>query len=150
MNASDSCSLCGHRNPVTNRFCGRCGASLTAGEQLVSRREESSAVAKGSLPTKLKPIGKAVGKTIAASVAVLVAEATLAWLQHRGGIHTRAAHRPSLPTARSGTGAQQGGHLIGQSLEEVFVRVRADDRGELFVHRAAGVFRVSESPKEYR
>ena len=73
MDDSAGCSLCGHPNPPANRFCGRCGASLTAGEQMVPRREESPAVTERSLTAKLKPVGRA----LAVGAAVLVAEAAL-------------------------------------------------------------------------
>ena len=130
MDNSYSCSLCGHPNPPANRFCGRCGASLTAGEQLISRLEESPA-AERSLPAKLKPVGKA----LAVGAAVLAAEATLAWLQRRGGLRIEAAQLPPLPAARSDIHPAPPSDLIGQSLEEVFVRMRAVDCSELFVQR---------------
>ncbi len=141
MDDNAGCSLCGHRNPSANRFCGRCGASLAAGEQVVPRREESPALAERSLPAKLKPVGKA----LAVGAAVLAAEATLAWLHRR----TVLARLSSLPATRSDTLSVAPGYLIGQSLEEVFVRMRADDRSELFVQRVVRVLRVPEPPEDY-
>lgn len=145
MDDNARCSLCRHRNPLAHRFCGQCGASLTAGEQLVPRHEKSPDVAERSLPAKLKPVGKA----LVIGAAVLAAEATLGWLHRRAGGRTRAAHLPPLPVARSDSLPVAPGYLIGQSLEEVFVRMRADDRSELFVQRVVRVLRVPEPPKGY-
>ncbi len=142
MNDNVHCSLCGHRNPPANRFCGQCGASLTAGEQLVPRREDSLA-AERSLPAKLKPVGKA----LAVGAAVLAAEAALAWLHRRGGLRTEAAQLPPLPAARSDTLPVAPGYLIGQSLEEIFVCMQETTRSELFIQRAVRVLLVLDSPE---
>jgi hypothetical protein len=77
------CSACEYSgNPPENRFCGRCGAPL---ERALARggdlapRAESRVVRKRFLPYRLGP----VGKTLAVSLAVLAADAGLAWLRHR-------------------------------------------------------------------
>ena len=106
------------------------------------RREESPAVAKRSLPAKLKPVGKA----LVVGAVVLAAEATLAWLQRRAGVRTRAAQLPPLPAARSDIHPAPPSDLIGQSLEEVFVRMRAVDRSELFVQRVVREGSRAEPP----
>ena len=143
MNDNIHCPLCGHRNPLTNRFCGHCGASLTVGEQLVPRREDSLA-AERSLPAKLKPVGKA----LAVGAAVLVAEAALAWLHRRGGLRIEAVQLPPLPSAQSGTLPAAPDHLIGQSLEEVFVHMQGNNSSsELFVQRAVRMLLVPDSPE---
>src|SRR5919202_6463203 len=73
------CPLCRHDNPAENRFCGRCGVSLTSGKQLVPRREGALTTASRTLPAKFKPVGKALVVTLTA----LAAEAGLAWLGRR-------------------------------------------------------------------
>jgi hypothetical protein len=84
-----------------------------------------------------------VGKALAVGTAVLAAEATLAWLRRR----TKMADPSSLSAARDiESGAHS--HLVGHSLEEVFIHVQGDAYGQLFARRAVRVLRVLESPKK--
>ena len=106
------CPLCWHGNLPENRFCGHCGALLTSGQQLTPRPEANPTVANRSLPTKLGPAGKA----LAVGLAILAAEAGLAWLRRR----VEYDDRPSPPVSRTAKSADSE-HAVGQSLEEVFV-----------------------------
>src|ERR671933_2102419 len=112
MDEHTPCPLCRHDNPVENRFCGRCGASLTSGKQLVPRREGALIAASRTLPAKFKPVGKALAVTLTA----LAAEAGLAWLGRR--VERNASSELLSQDARPGV----RGRLVGLSLEEVFVQ----------------------------
>lgn len=72
------CPQCQHGNPLDNRFCGHCGASLERNE-LASRPETGLVPAKSALPARLKHVGQAM----AVSLAALAAEAGFAWLRRR-------------------------------------------------------------------
>lgn len=72
------CPQCQHGNPLDNRFCGRCGASLERNE-LAPRPEMGLVPAKSALPAQLKHVGQAM----AVSLAALAAEAGFAWLRRR-------------------------------------------------------------------
>lgn len=79
-----ACPGCGYaENPPENRFCGRCGASLeralVRSEDSVPRTKESGVRLSRFLTGRLGP----VGKTVAASLAVVAADVGLAWLRHR-------------------------------------------------------------------
>ncbi len=72
------CSHCQVGNPLDNRFCGRCGASLETPRQL-SGQQTALAPAVPALPAHVKQVSKAV----AVSLATLAAEAGMAWLRGR-------------------------------------------------------------------
>jgi hypothetical protein len=82
-----SCPGCGHpENPPENRFCGRCGVPLqhaparrSSKELALRARERGITLKERFLPTRLGP----VAKTVAASLAILAAEAGVAWLRYR-------------------------------------------------------------------
>ena len=112
MDEHTPCPQCEHESPTGNRFCGRCGASLTSANQLVPRRENTPATVVRALPSKLGP----TAKTLAVDLAVLAAEAGLLWLHRRA---ERAGQLP-LPTAQDPKTAIPD-YLVGQSLEEVYV-----------------------------
>jgi len=76
------CPECQHGNPLDNRFCGQCGASL-AGQGIVPRRETGLAVAGYHLPAEQL---KQVGQTVAVSLLAIAAEAGVAWLRRRVGL----------------------------------------------------------------
>ena len=137
------CPLCRHDNPPENRFCGRCGASLISSEQLpVPRREGRLTAAGRALPARLKPVGKALAVTLAA----LAAETSLAWLSRRAERTTSSR----LPTREVG-GTASRGHLVGLSLEEVFVQVQEGDfRSRGFARRVIRSFDIAESSERYR
>ena len=125
------CPRCPQENPPTNRYCGSCGVPLTSGEQLATRQEHSPVQAGRAWPAKLGPAGKA----LAASVAVLAAEAGLSWLQRRIGTEERS----SLPADRDADSASRG-YLLGQSLEVVLVGVWDDSRGRVVARREVRSF----------
>ena len=130
------CPHCEYENPLENRFCGRCGASLTAGGQLAPRREDGPAFAPPALPTKLEP----VGKVLTLGLATLAAGAGLSWLSYQVG----RADRPPLPAARGARPATPE-QLTGQSLEEVFVWLQEGDfQGRGFAWRVVQTFGAAE------
>ena|SRR5579859_2633427 len=72
------CPTCQHGNPLENRFCGTCGTPLE--RQLPAQRPDNQLQWLGrNLPITWQQLGK----TVAISVAALVAEAGLAWLRHQ-------------------------------------------------------------------
>jgi hypothetical protein len=141
VNDSVCCSVCGHSIPPEDRYCGQCGCALTAEEQLAPRREDIVAVAGRSLPRKLKPVGKA----LAIGAVVVATEVGLAWLSRRTGL----AKQPALTAARDSASSSSAapGYVIGQSLEEVFVRTREGySRDLLFAKRVISSLYVPKPP----
>jgi Double zinc ribbon len=120
------CPRCHQENPPSNRFCGSCGAPLTSGEQLPTRREYRPVPTSRAWIDKLGPTGKA----LAVGVAALVAEAGVSWLQRR--IATE--ERSSLPAVRD-PGSASRGYLVGQSLEEVLLQAWEDSHGRVVTRR---------------
>lgn len=116
MAARAPCPLCQHGNPPENRFCGRCGASLTSAEPPALSQEDTPDVAGLALPAKLKPIGKA----LAIGAATLAAEAGLSWLRHRSGRVNR------LPAVQSSENVIPERPVV-QSFEELCVWLREED-----------------------
>ena len=116
MDEHTPCPLCRHDNPTENRFCGRCGASLTSAKQLVTRREDALDAASHALPTQLKPVGEA----LAVILASVVVEAALGWLNRRA---ERNASRRLLHSRNAGSSAIRG-RLVGLSLEQAFVQLQ--------------------------
>ena len=136
------CPHCEYENPLENRFCGRCGASLTSSGQLVPRREDSPAATVRAFPAKLGPSAKA----LAVGLATLAAEVGLLWLRRRA----ESTSRPSLPAARD-TKPAASEHLSGQSLEEVFVWLQEGDlQGRGFARRVVRTFGVGEPTDRHR
>jgi hypothetical protein len=76
MSDQAPCPRCRHANPPENRFCGSCGASLGAGNDLVAQRGGTPTVKSRALPAKLGPAGNAV----AVGLAALALRAGLSWL----------------------------------------------------------------------
>lgn len=116
MDEFTPCPRCRHDNPTENRYCGRCGASLTSNKLLVARREEHSpARVVRSLPANLGPTGKA----LAVGLAALAAEAGLLWLRRR----VERADQPMVPATQDSkptvTESTLTENLISESLEEV-------------------------------
>lgn len=123
-----SCPRCRHGNPPESRFCGMCGALLTSDEHLAPRREGGLPImAHAGLPTRLKPVGKA----LAIGAVALAAEAGLTWLRRRSG----QVDRP-LPAIRSAAN-EVPERLVIQSFEELFLWRRGDDLPDkrIFVRR---------------
>jgi hypothetical protein len=120
------CPRCRQENPPGNRSCGSCGAPLTTGGQLATRREYRLVQAGRAWPAKLGPVSKA----LAVGVAVLAAEAGLSWLQRRIGTEERS----SLPAVRD-AGSSSRGYLVGQSLEEILVGAWEDSHCQFVARR---------------
>jgi hypothetical protein len=125
------CPRCCQENPPRNRFCGSCGAPLTSGEQLATRREYRPVPTRRAWPDKLGPTGKA----LALGVAAIAAEAGLSWLRRKIG----AEDRSSLPAVRGGVSAS-GGYLVGQSLEEVLLQAWEGSHGRVVARREVRSF----------
>ena len=101
------CSACQHGNPITDRYCGKCGAPLE--RLLPARRTEGQLTIAGrDLPVTWRQ----VGRTVALGVAAVAAEAGLAWLRRRiegeQSIPTTALARP----AASPSGAHPGASVV--------------------------------------
>ena len=136
------CPQCEYENPLENRFCGRCSASLTVGGQLAPREENTPTPTRSALSARLGRVGKA----LAVGLTALAAEAGLAWLSHRVG----RADQPSLPAARD-TKPAASEHLTGQSLEEVFVWLQEGDfQGRGFARRVVRTFEVAKPTDRHR
>ncbi len=133
MDGHAPCPLCRHENPTENRFCGRCGASLTSGTELVPRRRGSSLTVAGrALPAKLKPVGRA----LAVGAAALVAEACLSRLSRRAD-----RGHPSPPGVARGGEPAAPWRFVGGGLEEMLVLLDEGDlRGRVFEWRAVRWF----------
>jgi hypothetical protein len=118
MDEHPLCPQCEHENPLGNRFCGRCGASLTSSRQIVPRHENTPAAVVRALPAKLGP----TGKVLLVGLATLAAEAGLLWLRRR----VERTDRPPVPAAQDPKPAVPD-YLISQSLEEVYVWLQEGD-----------------------
>lgn len=129
MDEHPLCPQCEHENPLGNRFCGRCGASLTSSSQIVPRHEKTPAAVVRALPAKLGP----TGKVLAVGLATLAAEAGLLWLRRR----VERTDRPPVPAAQDPKPAVPD-YLISQSLEEVYVWLQeGDHQGRILARREA-------------
>ena len=114
------CPGCGHpEHPPEHRFCGRCGTFLehpkASGGELAPRTTASEATPRKRLsPVRLGP----VGRTVAAGLVAVAADAGLAWLRHRLGETGRSvATRDvgSAPRTEHKGGSEQ---VYGYLLEE--------------------------------
>lgn len=85
------CPQCQRGNPLENRFCGQCGASLDR-DELAPRPSANMMLANTHLPVQLRQVGQA----LAVSLATLAAEASLAWLRRR----IEQINLPATPTTR--------------------------------------------------
>ena len=137
MSDQAPCPRCRHANPPENRFCGSCGASLGAGNDLVAHRGGTLTVKSRALPAKLGPAGNAV----AVGLAALALRAGLSWLGRRTAVEAR----PSTSTARtSGTAVFE--RLLAQSLEEVLIEeLEAGRRSRAFTWQAIRSIVVTET-----
>ena len=127
MDEHPLCPQCEHENPLGNRFCGRCGTSLTSSRQIVPRHENTPAAVVRALPARLGP----TGKVLAVGLATLAAEAGLLWLRRR----VERTDRPPLPAAQDPKPAVPD-YLISQSLEEVYVWLQeGDHQGRILARR---------------
>jgi hypothetical protein len=137
MSDQAPCPRCRHANPPENRFCGSCGASLGAGNDLVAQRGGTPTVKSRALPAKLGPAGNAV----AVGLAALALRAGLSWLGRRTAVEAR----PSTSTARtSGTAVFE--RLLAQGLEEVLIEeLEAGRRSRAFTWQAIRSIVVTET-----
>ena len=131
-----ACPQCRHVNPLENRFCGSCGASLEASSDLVVRRGNNPTVRGHALPVKSGPVGKA----LVVGLATLAAQAGLSWLRHK----IKAEDPPLMLTTREHDTAVSEG-LLGQGLEEVLIKELEEDyRSRTFARRAIRSIVVTE------
>jgi glutamate racemase len=116
------CPTCQHGNPMENRFCGACGASLERNE-LARRDQDAIVIAGQSIP--LAQV-RQVGKAVAISLAALAAEAGVAYLKRRAervGVPTTAlAARPAdaAATAHAAEQATKVVTIVSQRVVEVW------------------------------
>ena len=130
------CPRCRHANPLENRFCGWCGASLGASSDLVVRRGYSPTVMGHALPVRPGPVGKAV----AVGLGTLAVRAGLSWLRHR----TKAEDRSS-PSITPELDAAVSEHLLGRRLEEVLIQeLEGADQGRTFAWQAIRSIVITE------
>ena len=136
MDEQVPCLQCRHANPLENRFCGLCGASLASRHGLVPRREGALTTVRRTVPAKLGPTGKAV----AVGLVTLAVEVGLSWLRHR----TKAEDRSStLATREHDTAVSE--RLLGQRLEEVLIQdLEGDYRSRTFAWQAIRSIVVTE------
>jgi hypothetical protein len=92
------CPACQHGNPISDQYCGKCGAQL---ERMLPARRASQplTIAGRDLPVTWRQ----VGRTVAIGVAALAAEAGIAMLRRyvEGASSTPGtalARRPALPS----------------------------------------------------
>lgn len=106
------CPACQHGNPMENRFCGACGASLERNE-LAPRAQDAIVIAGQSIP--LAQV-RQVSKAVAVGLAALAAEAGLAYLKRRAervGLPTTAlAARPAETSALAPKAAEQAANVV--------------------------------------
>lgn len=76
------CAACQHGNPIANRFCGACGASMEP-QALAPRPSDTLMIAGQAVP--LAQV-RHVGRAVAVGLAAVAAEAGLAWLRRRGNL----------------------------------------------------------------
>ncbi len=100
------CHACQHGNPMENRYCGACGASLEH-HALAPRREDAIVIAGQSIP--LAQV-RQVSRAVAVGLAAVAAEAGIAWLKRR-------AERVGVPTAA--LAARPAAQALAQSADPV-------------------------------
>jgi hypothetical protein len=116
------CPACQHGNPMDNRYCGACGASLER-NALVRREPDAIVVAGQSLP--LAQI-RQVSKAVAVGLAAIAAEAGIAYLRRRverAGVPTTSlAIRPTAKaiTPQVAEGAGSAVTIISQRVVEIW------------------------------
>lgn len=86
------CPACQHGNPMENRYCGACGASLEH-NAIVPHSQGAITIAGQTIP--LAQV-KQVSRAVAVGLAAVAAEAGIAWLKRR-------AERAGVPTTALAT-----------------------------------------------
>jgi hypothetical protein len=136
MSEQAPCPRCRRANPPENRFCGSCGASLGASNELVAHRGDIPTVKSRALPAKLGPAGNA----IVVGLAALGLRAGLSWLRRRTALEAR----PSTSNART-SGTAMSERLLVRSLEEVLIEeLEAGRRSRAFTWQAIRTTVVTE------
>lgn len=116
------CPSCQQGNPMENRFCGACGASLERNE-LARRDQDAIVIAGQSIP--LAQV-RQVSKAVAVGLAAIAAEAGIAYLKRRAervGVPTTAlAARPAdaAATAQAADQAARVVTIVSQRVVEVW------------------------------
>jgi hypothetical protein len=130
------CPRCRHANPLQNRFCGSCGASLEASSDLVVRRENGLTTMGHTLPAG----PSFAGNVLVVGLATLAAQAGLSWLRHK----IKAEDPPLMLTTREHDTAVSVGHL-GRGLEEILIKELEEDyRSRTFAWQAIRSIVVTE------
>ncbi|PDV98360.1 zinc ribbon domain-containing protein [Candidatus Chloroploca asiatica] len=102
------CPVCQHGNPMENRFCGACGASLEQ-HALAQRPSDALVIAGQTIPlTQVRQVGKAV----AVGLAAVAVEAGIAWLRRRSE-PTSLAVVPQTTTLTPSHGLPQAEAVFG-------------------------------------
>jgi hypothetical protein len=116
------CPACQHGNPMENRFCGACGASLER-NALAKREPDAIVVAGQSIP--LAQI-RQVSKAVAIGLAAVATEAGIAYLKRRverAGLPGAAlAVRPaaSAPAPQTPGAAGSAVTIVSQRVVEIW------------------------------
>lgn len=115
------CPACQHGNPMENRYCGACGASLEH-HALAKRGEEAIVIAGQSIP--LAQV-RQVSRAVALGLAAVAAEAGIAWLKRRAervGVPTSAlAVRPTAQTpAQAANPVADAVTIVSQRVVEIW------------------------------
>lgn len=76
------CPACSYGNPLDNRYCGQCGATMEH-RALPATNGAPAVPALAQINTAITPEMKQVGKAVAISLAALAAEAGMMWLRRR-------------------------------------------------------------------
>ncbi|MFO7169783.1 MAG: zinc ribbon domain-containing protein [Chloroflexota bacterium] len=112
------CPACQHGNPITDRYCGKCGAPLE--RLLPARRSQDQLTLAGR---QLPVTWRQLGRTVAVGVAALAAEAGLAWLRRRvegeAGAASTALARRATPSAGTPSAAASVVTIVSQRVVEI-------------------------------
>lgn len=116
------CPACQHGNPMENRYCGACGASLEH-NALARRPTDAITIAGQTIPlARVRQVGKAV----AVGLAAVAAEAGVAWLKRRAegaGLPTAAlsaAQRAPQAVAPAADPVAQAVTIVSQRVVEIW------------------------------
>jgi hypothetical protein len=116
------CPICQHGNPLENRFCGACGASLTQ-DALAKRPETGIVIAGVELPAAQV---RQVTRAVALGAAAIVAEVGLAWLRKRTGqanlpaVQATPAQVANALTPQANPGGQPAVTIWSQRVVEIW------------------------------
>jgi hypothetical protein len=122
------CPECKAGNDLANVHCGQCGAALE--QPLAARPGSQLTIGRGRLLAD--PALQQIGRTVAVSVAALLADAGLAWLRRRFGgeqalepemkkgtlVPSEPAGRRTTVLGQRVTSYWRHGRLLGQTVEQ--------------------------------